>query len=152
MTTTAIPPLSKSRIRTLHRAGMEQGIPYVWGDKPALNLVIPDIPGSDCSGWVRYLVYHVSQGVCLLPEGSFEQHAHLKTFLRPYPYGGATQIKGNLFLAFIEPAKQHAGHVWFVLDGVTLECYGGHGVGSRDALAHPLPQEVAACYHWPGLP
>lgn len=131
---------------------------------------VATVGGMDCSGYIRSLVFYASKERLLLPEGSAEQwewlersgmtalSGPLKGYDHVRPLSAADPIRtqdshpGNLsplYIAFIETTPLHAGHVWFIVDGTTIECYGGHGVGSRPWNARPLPQEVAACYEWP---
>lgn len=123
---------------------MLHGIPYVWGAKPDPKKTTDKISGSDCSGWSRYLLGRQEIDI---PEGSAEQREWMreKKLVRiardHYSYG-----KPSLTVWFIAPvAGEHAGHVWFVLGGynTTMECFGGHGVGSRPAYTKVLVWEVA---------
>jgi hypothetical protein len=118
-----------------HDNGAAHGIPYVWGAKPDPSLTTDQITGSDCSGWARYLFGR--QGITL-PEGSQEQMEWFKSkgpgdATADYAAVGNSPA-GELFICFALDTRAsggHAGHVWFVESGETMECYGGVGVGSR---------------------
>jgi hypothetical protein len=159
-----IPHISLSKILAYHQLGMTAGIGYLLGAKPAMDKVPAQIKVSDCSGWSRYLVYHASQHQLLLPEGSVQQHEwadrnglHPVSFADAVKYGSVSR----LFLCFIVPETQpdKIGHV-YMLHGCgekarTMECYGGHGVGSRkynasiDGGRTDLERACGACYEWP---
>lgn len=162
-------------VQKLHHAMMFKGVRYQLGAKPRLlpgksmAQFIEDTDESDCSGYVRSLVFYATEERLLLPEGSVQQYEWLRNSLNPLtgPLHGYDHVRplsvndairtvdstpGNLsplYIAFIAPTDLHYGHVWFVNDGTTLECYGGRGAGSRNWNARPLPQEVDHAFMWP---
>lgn len=159
-----ITPVSLSKLLAYHQLGEEAGIDYSLGAKPAFEKTPDQIRVSDCSGWSRYLLYHATDHALVLPEGSAEQHEwcdskglHKVTYANAVQYGSPSR----LFICFIVPETQPdgIGHVW-MLHGQgeqarTVECYGGHGVGSRvynasiDRGRTNLEAACGACYEWP---
>jgi len=114
------------------RFGVCKGrVKYRLGAKPSFN----DQPGhdffkSDCSGFVRWLLFEATGGLVKLDEGSWHQRAWCDNHgfkLTDYILNASVK-DGRLRIAFISPPN---GHVWLVLDGKTYECYSGKGVGSR---------------------
>lgn len=135
-----------AKLIEVHDHGCVKGISYRWGSKPVRTgfrdtaLVLT----SDCSGWAQYLLWR--QGI-EWPEGSVEQHEHVRASGYPPVHYVAAATSQGLFGAFIEPVpNEHAGHVLFLRDGETLECWGGGGVDTRRWNTGVLLREVAACY------
>lgn len=74
----------------------------------------------------------------IMPEGSVGQHSNCKQVLKPASIEQVSSTKDVLFIGFLSPMGIEPGHVFFVLNSVTYECYGGHGVGSRPFLSEPF--------------
>ncbi len=127
---------------------MDGHVRYTWGGKPGFNKKPEEIVGADCSGFVRYVVYQATSKKVSLSEGSWGQHEWCKTSkLETVAYSTARESDGWLRLAFINPeGKDKPGHVWMILDGKTLESYGGHGPGRRSWDTGVLVKRVGACY------
>lgn len=110
---------------------------YLLGAKPELDVEPNTVKVSDCSGFVRLAVYKASGAAIELPEGSVTQREwceqnglHKLDQYSDVQY--ASSDDHRLFICFIVANEtEKIGHVWFVRSGVTMECYGGHGVGSR---------------------
>ena len=124
------------------------GFPYVFGAKPELDADPSEIQGSDCSGFSRYLAYHSTYHSLILPEGSAQQEEWCASNLEDCGY--LDSVNGAI-IAFHEGSG--IGHVWFVIHGLTLECYGGHGPGRRqwnttmDGM--PAQEFCTSCYLLP---
>jgi cell wall-associated NlpC family hydrolase len=128
----------------------DRHIPYKWGGKASPLTINPaEITGLDCSGFVQY-TYYLSSGGLVIPEGSVLQHAHFERLLEAVPYEtvGKT-LSQALYICYIEPKGNEAGHTWYVQDRVTSESYGGHGVGHRPWDHSSLVNQVDACYILP---
>lgn len=87
----------------------------------------------DCSGYIRWLVLHGSNGELLLPDGSVNQHAYI--LQQGFPirdYSKALLNKnGAVYICFLRPAGRLAGHVWLLRNGHTMESHFGKGIASR---------------------
>jgi cell wall-associated NlpC family hydrolase len=122
-----------------------EGHEYLMDSKPKLGLAPNSWKLSDCSGYIRWLVWGAF-GV-KLPDGSANQHAWSQLYLPEVPYRKVGPLKDNvLYIAFIAPKGGHPGHVWLLCSGMTIECYGGHGPGRRSWDTEVLLENVAACY------
>ena len=138
-----------------------QGIKYRLGGKaPSLNSSPPALEsGIDCSGIVRLLLFQSTDGALKIPDGSWNQKDWCQENLEKVPYSRALSPEQNeLFIAFITPRVNGAGkigHVWLIAQrdgdkmGETMESYGGHGIGSRNANTGVLTRLVSACYRIP---
>jgi hypothetical protein len=127
---------------------MDGHVSYGWGSKaPSLSCDTSKIHRLDCSGFVRYLLYQASDSQLLLPDGSYIQHDWCKhSGLARVDYSSASANDGWLRIAFIPPAKHHAGHVWLILNGLTLESHGGKGPDRRAWNSKVLKTGVRDCY------
>jgi hypothetical protein len=123
---------------TCHTNATKHKIPYVWGMKPDIHSDSADIRGSDCSGYIRWLFGR--QGI-VLPEGSMEQSEYFNNVLKYIHMErySLTENRNILYLCHAAVTPSHAGHIWLAFNRKTIECYGGHGVGSRDVMHSPLP-------------
>ena len=106
-------------------------VKYRLGAKPKMSAV-PGQPGfrvCDCSGYVRWMLHQL--GVHC-PDGSWYQQDWCKQRgFKSTTYSNARLSDDRLRLAFINTAPGKVGHVWFIINGYTIECYGGHGTGRR---------------------
>ena len=112
--------------------GHAQRIPYVWDAKPDPSLRTDQITGSDCSGWLRYLLGRQGNE---LPEGSQEQMEWLKdqglTESSDYPAVATGSGLWACFALDLRSEGGHPGHVWLLYQGQSMECCAGRGVTSR---------------------
>ena len=126
-------------------------VKYHLGAKP----MIGGVPGydctiSDCSGFVRWILAY-SVGVSkslILPMGSWQQSEWCKSQgFKKVSYKEVAGLKDSrLRIAFIAPDGSLHGHVWFIFNGMTMECYGGVGVGRRKWDVDVLLKNVDSCY------
>lgn len=90
----------------------------------------------DCSGYVRYQIYHSADNF-MFPDGSWIQRAECeKLGLERVGYSEAASDKSGLFLAFYTAGVNgvgKVGHVLFLHGGRTYESYSGAGVASLPA-------------------
>lgn len=149
----SVEPINLKALQTFAHALMLNGVSYRMGAKVKMEAPIGTIRQIDCSGFVRRAIYESTKSGLLIPDGSWHQHEWVADRLPRVPYSAVDRPESDatLFLAFIAPTKNHAGHVWFVCRGDTFESYGGRGVGSRVWNRRPLPQEVDGCYEWPHI-
>jgi len=123
-------------------------IGYSLGAKaPSLNCAPADVTQLDCSGFTQYFFYQATGMQILPPDGISNQLAWCKKCgLQKVAYSTAALNDGWLRIAFIESNTKQAGHVWFVLNGLTLESHEGTGPDRRIWRTPVLVKEVAACY------
>lgn len=105
---------------------------YSWGAKPGLSWRAETVKKSDCSGYVRYLLYKITGGKVKLPLGSwFQRQWFIDNDYTQCPYTDCSKADSILRIAFLNPRKGKAGHVWLCASGNSIESYGGHGAGRR---------------------
>ena len=142
----AVLPVAAALLLSALAACQFRGVAYGLGSKapesqppqPQFS-VKPNFRRIDCSGFVRWALWVATKGAVLLPDGSYVQndwcaargfkHGDYKT------YGNTALHDGHLRLCFHKPGGRGGdsiGHVWLVLNGKTLESFGGHGPGARD--------------------
>lgn len=139
-----------AKLLRLH--GAVQGrVRYVFGAKARPLCGGPEAlaKGVDCSGYVRWLMYHCSKAGYTFPDGSTLQAdwCRKQGFKQTsYRLNGGWE-DGRLRIAFIAPTKKRRpGHVWFVLNGQTIESAGGKGPTRRSWLTPVLLERVETCY------
>lgn len=109
---------------------------YKLGAKASLDTPTAQITKIDCSGWVRYQLYHAT-GV-KWPDGSQNQLAYARQHLRKLAkYSDVLYAKNDanrLFIAFLspKPGKAWPRHVWLVRKAKTMESCSSLGVASRE--------------------
>ena len=107
----------------------------------------------DCSGFVRSAVKFASGGKITIPDGSFQQGDWFAAqgFKKTDPANCALNA-GHLRICVHHPDRlDGTGHIWFVINGKTLESYGEHGPGSREYNAmlssgHRLDELATLCF------
>jgi hypothetical protein len=119
------------------------GVQYLFGGKASLHAEISSIKAIDCSGFVRYAMYNASV-LCLdITDGSINQEAWCKNY-------GLTEVdykkEGGLRDGKLRIAFMHGEHVWFVLDGQTIESSRTGGGPKRLAWDRPKLANVSKCY------
>jgi hypothetical protein len=126
---------------------MDGHITYHLGGKAAFKTNPANIHAIDCSGFVRYFMYHATNGSLIMPDGSWIQNDWCKKQqYERVEYATAAYSDGWLRIAFIQPQKGHPGHVWLILNGKTLESHGGKGPDRRSWDTHVLKAGVHDCY------
>lgn len=160
-----IPPVDLDLLES-YFAHMERlGIFYGLGKKLPLSVHPDDLEGdlrTDCSGFVRYLLYWASNNLLDIGDGSQVQRAWAEEKglhkLARYSDANAYMTDKRLFIAFIKPYSNGArkvGHVWLVsklnADSVadTMESYGGVGIGSRPWNNRTLLRQVYSTFELP---
>lgn len=119
---------------------------YLMGAKVPLHMNSDEWDTIDCSGYARLLIYKITDGDIIMPDGSFYQNAWCKNqgFKRT-PYLSTALKDDRLRIAFIPP-KYDNRHVWLIINGMTAESWGGHGPGRRPWNSQPLRKYVSDCY------
>ncbi len=129
---------------------VEGRVPYVFGAKPRPLTGGPEAlaRGVDCSGYVRWLMFHCSSVRYLFPDGSTHQAEWCRErgFKNTSYRLNAGWKDGRLRLCFYRPKGRRAGHVWFVLNGQTIESAGGRGPTRRSWLTPVLYSRCEECY------
>lgn len=122
-----------------------EGHAYQMDAKPALGSSAASWKLSDCSGFVRWLLFDAAMEK--IPDGSVQQHAWCAEYLPACSYAKCAPLSDNVLrIAFMAPTATEAGHVWLIVSGLTIECWGGHGPGRRPYDTPVLLEHVCACY------
>lgn len=127
-------PVDLPYMKQLHMDCQAIPVRYKMGAKPPHIEAVPiGTDKSDCSGYMRWLLYHATHGALLLPDGSWNEYAALlKDGFKPSLAANAAAHDGHVRVCIhVADNRDETGHIWTVVNGVTYECYGGHGVGSR---------------------
>jgi hypothetical protein len=124
-------------------------IKYHLGSKPPLTAEPKDITKSDCSGFIRYLLFKSTSGYIDIGGGggTWWQNKWCKDQnLEVVDYSTAAAKDGTLRIAFIQGGGGHIGHVWLILSGKTIESHGSVGADRRAWDTHVLRDGVDVCY------
>lgn len=132
--------------------------------KGTLDTPVEDIDHIDCSGFIRYLIYHCSDTHYKLPDGSQNQlqwcidnNLHE---VKNYSDVNTYLTDKRLFIGFIKPYTRGAGKIGhvFLISQVdkdaaadTMESFGSHGVGSRSWNYRTLYNQVHKVFEIPTL-
>jgi hypothetical protein len=146
-----LPTINAKALQAITHRMMILDMRYGLGSKIPLATPVEKCRGKriDCSGMVRYLVYHSTDERLVIPDGSFNQKDWIAARATRVSYEEAGRNPSDLFIAFISPTAAHRiGHVWFLRGGWTYESHGGVGPNSRHWNTNILKNEVSACYHW----
>ena len=122
-------------------------VTYKLGAKLKLNTYPKAGSRCDCSGYVRWIIYLASRGQVKMPDGSWYQQAWCRTKkLTKVPYSDCAKRDSILRIAFMAQEGDDVGHVWLVINGMTIECRGGVGASRRDWNTSTLLHNVDYCY------
>lgn len=119
---------------TLIKKTMDGHIPYKMGGK-ALSLdcdssVLGEdadgvMQGMDCSGYLRWLIYRITKGLVTIPDGSWNQRAWFQVQgFAPCNYSDCSRKDDVLRIAFLNSENGEAGHVWLIVNSLTIESHG----------------------------
>jgi len=125
-------------------------VPYVFGAKARPLCGGPEAlnGGVDCSGYVRWLMFHCSKAGYAFPDGSTLQADWCRKQgfkATSYRLNGGWK-DGRLRLCAYRPKGKRAGHVWLTLNGQTIESAGGRGPTRRSWLTPVLYSRCETCY------
>jgi len=102
----------------------------------------------DCSGFVEYLFYKITQPGVNIASGSANQEEWFKKRYARVPYTDAARCDSILRIAFRDATKsQPVRHVWFIVNGATIESTrkaGNHGPTSLSWAERQA--EVSDCF------
>lgn len=143
------------------------GIGYGLGAKAPKMSFPPDrIEKIDCSGFVRWALFHATGGALLLPDGSQnqrewcewkERNGHMRK-TSSYENAARYMTDSRLFICFIKPGVNgcgNVGHVWLLCNADnengadTIESCGGRGVTSRRWDTLVLRRQVYSVFELP---
>lgn len=142
-----LPFIDSMKLNGLCTKLMDGHIKYGFGSKAALTVAPESIKAIDCSGFVRYLLFHASSERIKMPDGSWIQNDWCKKQkFAEVDYEDASCQDNLLRIAFLPPAKGHAGHVWLIHGGKTMESHGGVGPSRRSWNTPVLYKGVTDCY------
>lgn len=132
-------------------------VTYLMGGKPNQLAASPlDVSGIDCSGFFRYLLFHMTLAALgsgfVVPDGSGNQNDWCAG--RGFKHGdhdhylAVAGLQDNILrAAFCRSEDGHPyGHVWLVLNGVTYESHADIGPSSRAWDAPVLDRIVSDVY------
>lgn len=134
--------------------GQLSHVKYLLGGKASpLSKAPSSIKSIDCSGYVRYMLYHCAGGL-QIPDGSWNQRYYMeRNGLKQVGYkDAAAERDDTLFIAFATAGMNgtgSVGHVWFILNGKTYESYGSKGVGSLAATQSWRASHVHKTFIYP---
>ena len=127
---------------------IDSGVKYDLGSKAKPVTCEPgDIRKIDCSGFVQYMMYHTCNAK--LRGGSYYQNKWFEeNRFQSVDYASHASKKDNILrLGYFKKGKgMVAGHIWFVLNGMTIESFGGKGPGRRPWNEPKLLKNVQKCY------
>ena len=129
--------------------------PYAFDYPPTFNAI-------DCSGWVRWALYHATGGSLLIPDGSANQndwagaqglkHYGPDAARSAYLSNGGNKDHALRHCFCRASASETIGHVWMLWSGFTMESSGGVGPHSRPFDTPVLSRIVTDIYvlgHYP---
>lgn len=123
-----------------------RAVGYALGAKAILLSPISSIADLDCSGLIRYVLFHATYKRVMVPDGTWWQDdwCQKQGFERIDYKSTAGDGDNRLRIAF-----KHVGpvsHAWLVLNGQTIESHRGVGPDRRDWKTGALYRHVSRCY------
>lgn len=142
------------------QACISAGVQYGLGAKdPTPKATLPiDFDRIDCSGFVRQIIRHATNGGVILPDGSWAQSEWCKNYKTPEPEAATLEPieyknlnveafgPTRVVIAFYRPVGDAVGHVWLVHKGVTYESHGKAGPAHREWCDPVLMRLVTQAY------
>jgi hypothetical protein len=136
-----------SRLIDVSNQLMDGHVKYSYGAKAALDKEPSDVTALDCSGFSRYLLYKASNTAIVLPNGSANQKVYCDNQkLTKVEYSTCGEKDGWLRIGFLAKNGSVPGHVWLILDSLTLESCGDKGPTRRPWDQGVLKKNIWACY------
>lgn len=108
-----------------------------------------DVDELDCSGFTRYLLYKTTSPQEDCPSGSHKQESWFrKEGFQEVGYATeAHKIDNKVRIAFRDRTRSKIRHVWFVLNGWTIECTNkGSNNGPSSLLWSDRTNEADDCF------
>ena len=126
--------MQPEKVVALTRSLMDAGVTYELGAKASpLSLQAGEFDSIDCSGFVRWAIYHATGQGLEIPDGSANQHewANREGF-KVSNFEAGLAKDGAIRIAFLTPEDGGGiGHVMLIIDGLTCESHGHHGPDRR---------------------
>ena len=127
---------------------------YLMGGKAHdLDIVPLDTGEIDCSGFMRWLLYHATRGALLMPDGSCNEGDDLAALgFKPTDPQNCALADGHVRVCIhIADEKDDTGHIWLAYLSRTMESHGGVGVSARDwnvmlSSGYRLDELAIHCY------
>ena len=137
--------LEGAKLIAFCQAMMDGHCSYGFGKKARpLSTAPADVSRIDCSGFVRYLLYQVTDRRVTIPDGSWNQDAWFRgNNFQQVDYADTAKHDGVLRLGYFSGSP---GHIWFVRNGKTLESHGSKGPNRRKWDTGVLKKNVKRCY------
>jgi len=125
--------IAVDRVELIRCMNACNGVKYHLGSKPAFNETpMVDFKTSDCSGYVRWLLYQTTGGEVELPAGSWYQEEWARDLpLKATGFTNCGLRDNRIRLCFLQANAGEERHVWLCVNGQTIECCGGRGVCRR---------------------
>lgn len=154
-------PINLTHLITLFDHMTSHRIKYALGVKaPDLQMDSSKINVLDCSGFIQYCFAKCTDPPLIIPAGSWLQNDYfIANDFREVEYGDLHYADpSRLFISTIRAGRNGApkiGHIWFTRQDhshsipQTMECYGGHGVGTRAWNTHVLMSQVFQTFEIP---
>lgn len=138
--------INRKRLETEIKQSINAGIKYKLGAKASpLSKSWESIKAIDCSGFVRKFIHDLCDYD--IGDGSYIQRGNIsKAGFKPTFYYNCNLNDNRLRIAFMNPVLGKSGHVWLIINGKTLESFGGHGPGRRDWDEGILKRAVDFCF------
>jgi hypothetical protein len=127
--------VDKNKLVAWVEACLAANMGYSLGAKAA-SLACQPMAGHciDCSGFSRWALYHATYFKTLMPDGSQNQLQWCADQdFKVSDFASTENVDNILRIAFHKcDQAERIGHVWFVLNGKTIESCGGEGPCRRD--------------------
>ena len=147
-------PIDGEQLESLF-AQIKDKVGYKLGAKARAGAKVGTFDQIDCSGFIRWFLPLLCDEHIDVPDGSQNQRAWCERqgFKATDYCANARWCDGRLRIAFLsqKPGKAWPRHVWLVYGkpgeerAMTMESYGGHGVGRR-WWNNQAFKKVAACF------
>lgn len=122
--------MDPSKVVALADHLIKANVHYKLGAKIAPLAQMDGIDAVDCSGFVRWLIYHATNKKLTIPDGSFYQQEWCEEAgFKVSTDGGAKD--GAIRIAFLPKIGNSERHVALIHDGFTMESHGGVGPNRR---------------------
>ena len=138
------------KLKTFMDDMLDGHVKYGLGKKASPLTIEPaKIKRIDCSGFVQYLLYTVTRGTVKIKAGSWHQNKYFEdNRFEQVEYQTAAAKKDNVLRLgyFFGGGGGGIGHIWFVLNGETIESHGSKGANRRPWSTSVLTNKVERCY------
>lgn len=120
-------------------------VKYQWGAKPHIDSLPGSFTKADCSGFVRWLLHYITEGEFTIPEGTWAESKYFAAQgFKKTAFANTALMDDRLRVCVFTQRGDVPGHIWLTVNGLTIESYGGKGVGRRKW--NTLAKHKPACY------